>query len=80
VDDYYDLVGRARDLLAADGLEAASREVLEAERSAATFGEAISDIGVVLRHLLSLDLSEETRAAVLAALDEGSRVWNEANG
>jgi len=77
---FYDLVERARDLLAADGLDAVSRDIWEAERSATTSGEAISDIGVALKRALSLDLPEGTRLAVLAALSEGDRLWNEANG
>jgi hypothetical protein len=76
---YYDLVERARDLLAADGLDAVSRDVWEAERFAATSGEAISGIGVALKRALLLDLPEDTRLAVLAALSEGARLWNEAS-
>lgn len=80
MDRYYDLVRRARDLLAADGFDSASREVWEAERSAGTSGEAISEICVVLRLALSLELSEEARLAIVIALNEGDRLWNEANG
>jgi hypothetical protein len=76
---FYDLVKRARDLLAADGLDAESRDVWEAERSAATSGEAISGIGVALKRALLLDLADDTRLGVLAALREGDRFWNEAN-
>jgi phage tail protein X len=78
--DYYDLVQQAGDSLAAKGFDAVSRELLEAERAAATAGEAIAGIGMVLRQALTLDLPDGTRRAVLAALDEGERLWNESNG
>lgn len=77
---YYDLVQQSRDSLVANGFDAVSRELLEAERAAATAGEAIAVIGMVLRRALALDLPDVTRRAVLAALDEGERLWNESNG
>lgn len=77
---YYELVQRAGESLAADGFDGVSRELLGAERGAVTSGEAIAAVGAVLRRALALDLRDGTRGAVLAALDEGKRLWNDSNG
>ena len=77
---YYVLVETARELLTFSGHDTVSQEVLDAQRSAATSGEAIEAVGVVLKRALLLDLDTRTREAVQQVLDEGSRLRAGANG
>jgi len=76
--DFYDRLQRLRTALAAVGLDAWSGELLGAERSASTSGEALSNVSVVLRRLEeSGELpDEELRNEVTAIQAEGSRIWN----
>jgi hypothetical protein len=75
---FYDQLERLRDSLAHGGLDGWARELLAAERSASTSGEAIDNTSVVLRKLLASDeLSDnELREEVKAALGEGTRLWH----
>ena len=76
--DFYDRLAALRDALAAVGLDAWSSELLGAERSASTSGEAIDNVSVVLRRLEeSNELPDgELRDEVSAIRDEGSRIWH----
>ena len=75
---YYDRLERLRNALAAVGLDAWSGELLGAERSASTSGEAISNVSVVLGRLEeSGELPDDNlRNEVRAIQVEGSRIWN----
>jgi hypothetical protein len=51
-------------------------DLLHAERSATTSGEALSNTGVVLKNVLDGDRVDGTlRAQVQAVCDEGARIW-----
>jgi hypothetical protein len=75
---FYDRLEKLRDALTAAGLESWGGDLLAAERSASTSGEAIDSVGVVLRRLdASSDLQDEDlREKVRSVLAEGSRIWN----
>ena len=75
---FYDRLERLRNALTAVGLDPWSAELLGAERSASTSGEAISSVSVVLQRLEeSNELpDDELRNEVKAIQAEGSRIWN----
>lgn len=75
INDYYDHTEALRDRLAERGLDSWSRELLIAERTASMSGEAINNIGIVLRQLREVELDSETKTAVERLLDEGDRIW-----
>lgn len=75
--DFYARLERLRDDLATAGLDAWSRALLTAERSASTSGEAISNTSEVLRQLdaSSEPLDDHLRTEVRDTLAEASRIW-----
>ena len=79
---FYDRLERLRDMLAEAGLATWSRELLVAERSASTSGEAISNTSVVLRKLRDSDAISnlELREEVEGILDQGRQIWNRSQG
>jgi len=79
VDAFYERLQSLRDALAAVGLNTWSEELLTAERSASTSGEAIDNVSLVLRRLeKSNELQDELRNEVSAIQAEGKRLWNSA--
>jgi hypothetical protein len=74
---YYERLEWLRDKLADDGEATWSRRLLEAERGAATSGEALSNTGVVLREILADGSvkNEEVRQAIRATLEEAAQLW-----
>jgi hypothetical protein len=80
VDAFYDRLQSLRDALAAIGLDTWSEQLLTAERSASTSGEAIDNVSLVLRRLEESNelRDDELRQEVRAIQAEGKRLWNSA--
>jgi hypothetical protein len=76
---YYDQLDLLRDHLTQRGYEGAARELLTAERAAGTFGELISNVGVVLRKLIDARLDDDLQEELATALAEGQRLWDRSN-
>ncbi len=81
MNEYYDSLENLRDLLVDRGLPDLARELLTAERSASTSGEAINNTGVVLRRILeSTDVTETAlRAELTHTLTLGQSLWDQSN-
>jgi len=76
----YDELSRLRDdLIALKGMEHWASELLAAERSATTSGEAISNISPILRRLREADGTGAVRARVDGLLAFMDRAWNASN-
>jgi hypothetical protein len=78
VDDInmYDELEKLRDELIGTGFEAWAAELLSAERSASTAGEAISNIAPILRRLVSTEgLQQPIQARVQAILGLMDEAW-----
>ena len=78
VEDYYAHLEHLRGRLVGAGQDHWAVELLSAERSASTSGEALASTAVVLRRLLSADEPEleEFRQEVQSIYDEGGAIWN----
>lgn len=81
MNEYYERLDRLREMLEDRGFAARARELLIAERSASTSGEAISVTGVLLRQILeSTDVAEtDLRAELTEVLELGQLLWDESN-
>ena len=81
MNDYYNRLEHLRDLLDDQGWPELARELLIAERSASTSGEAINNTGVLLRQIL--DSTEVTDTALRAELTQtltlGRSLWDRSN-
>ncbi len=80
INEYYEHTETVRELLAESGREDLARELLVAERTASTSGEAINNIGVTLRRMLHEPFVESLRTSIQALLDEGSQIWSGGHG
>ena len=74
---YYAQLERLRDALEAAGHDSLAKRLLDAERTAATSGEAIANTGVVLRELVRNPLVRTAglKRAVKEARASGRAMW-----
>ncbi len=81
MDDYYRSLAGLRERLEHLGAGAEADALLRAERSATTSGEAISNIGTVLRQALDSGLGDRlgVRAELESILRVGEDAWNKSN-
>ena len=79
---YYDGVDVLRERLTDAGEHDWSQRVLDAERSASTAGELISNVAPLIRQLLDTDVANnaEIRRLAESALAELDRTWDRMNG
>lgn len=82
MNEYYDRLERLRDMLAPAGAPALARDLLDAERSASTSGEALSVTGAVLQRALeTIDVTDpDLRTELIDVLALGRSLWDGANG
>lgn len=82
MNEYYDRLERLRDMLASAGAPALARDLLDAERSASTSGEALSVTGAVLQRALeTIDVTDpDLRTELIDVLALGRSLWDGANG
>jgi hypothetical protein len=77
----YGDLAELRQRLVAGGEDGWARRLLTAERSAATSGEAISDISPILEDLLATPIPAQLglRDRIVAVLEFGRKAWDESN-
>jgi hypothetical protein len=78
--EYYDRTSALRETLIVNGHRDLSQQLLAAERGAGTGGEALNDVGVVLRRLAGVDLPPSVRDEVEAVMALGDSLWNGETG
>jgi hypothetical protein len=78
---YYQLIQDLRKKLVAGGEDSWAQDLLSAERSSATFGEALHNLGLVLGELQNahatkrLGLEDDLRTILVY----GQEIWNQSN-
>ena len=78
MNQYYARLEQLRARLVAAGNDAWAMKLLNAERSASTSGEALSNIAVVLKELLAAaeTMSSAIRSEAQSIYADGDRIWN----
>jgi hypothetical protein len=76
---YHEQLDLLRDHLAERGHDTAARDLLNAERSAATFGELINNVGLILRDLAAKKLDADLKPEMESVICQGQQLWNLSN-
>ena len=73
---YYEQTALLRDRFRDRGYEQWAEDLLAAERSAFTSGEAITNIELALNRIRKETMPDELRTAIDAVIAEGDRIWH----